>query len=63
MFESAYLIIYAGTVVPPWKGPNIGTFLQTLGKFDLLEWMNKYWINQGAPNTDFWGLASLMFLF
>lgn len=43
-----------GTVVPPWRGPNIGTFLQALGKLDLIAWMNKYWINQGAPNTDFW---------
>ncbi|KAE9969920.1 hypothetical protein EG328_006601 [Venturia inaequalis] len=44
-----------GTVVPPWTGPNIGTFLQALGKLDLIAWMNSYWINQGAPNTDFWG--------
>lgn len=44
-----------GTVVPPWKGPSISTFLEKLGKFDLLAYMNKYWINQGAPNADFWG--------
>ncbi|KAI4739115.1 ribonuclease T2 [Aureobasidium sp. EXF-12298] len=44
-----------GTVVPPYKGPNIGTFLEPFGKYDLLAWMNKYWINQGAPNSDFWG--------
>jgi ribonuclease T2 len=45
-----------GTVVPPWKGPgNITSFLTQLGKLDLLAWMNKYWINQGAPNDDFWG--------
>jgi ribonuclease T2 len=44
-----------GTVVPPYKGPNIGTFLEPFGRYDLLNWMNKYWINQGAPNSDFWG--------
>ncbi|EXJ88965.1 hypothetical protein A1O3_02029 [Capronia epimyces CBS 606.96] len=41
-----------GTVVPPYKGPNIGTFLESFGRYDLLDWMNTYWINQGAPNID-----------
>ncbi|TIA18483.1 ribonuclease T2 [Aureobasidium pullulans] len=44
-----------GTVVPPYKGPNIGTFLEPFKKYDLLAWMNKYWINQGADNPSFWG--------
>ncbi|KAK5141903.1 hypothetical protein LTR04_002424 [Oleoguttula sp. CCFEE 6159] len=44
-----------GTVVPPYKGPDIGTFLQPFGKGDLLAYMNKYWISQGSPNADFWG--------
>lgn len=44
-----------GTPVPPYKGPNIGTFLEPFGKYDLLEYMNKYWISQGSPNYDFWG--------
>ncbi|KAG9245339.1 ribonuclease T2 [Calycina marina] len=45
-----------GTVVPPWEGPgNITSFVTALGRLDLLAWMNKYWINQGAPNDDFWG--------
>ncbi|KAI0683120.1 ribonuclease T2 [Cytidiella melzeri] len=44
-----------GTVIPPWTGPNVGQFIKDFGRFDLLDWMNKYWINQGAPNTDFWG--------
>ncbi len=26
-----------GTVVPPYTGPNIGTFLNPFGKFDLLQ--------------------------
>ena len=49
------LTLNAGTVVPPYTGPNIGTFLEPFKRYDLLSWMNKYWINQGAPNTDFWG--------
>ncbi|KAG9235187.1 ribonuclease T2-like protein [Amylocarpus encephaloides] len=44
-----------GTIVPPYTGPSIGTFLEPFGKFDLLAYMNKYWVNQGAPNGDFWG--------
>jgi len=44
-----------GTVVPPYKGPNVGTFVEDFGAYDLLQWMNTYWINQGAPNYDFWG--------
>ena len=45
----------SGTPVPPYHGPNIGTFLKRFGKFDLLDWMNQFWINQGGPNHDFWG--------
>ena len=44
-----------GTVVPPYKGPNIGTFLIPFQKYDLLAWMNTYWISQTGPNADFWG--------
>jgi ribonuclease T2 len=44
-----------GTVVPPYTGPGIDTFLKSFGKYDLLAWMNKYWINQGASNEVFWG--------
>jgi len=43
-----------GTVVPPYTGPGIGTFLIPFGKYDLLAWMNKYWISQTGPNQDFW---------
>lgn len=39
----------------PYKGPNTGTFLEPFGKYDLLEYMNKYWVSQGSPNYDFWG--------
>ncbi|KAK3117466.1 hypothetical protein LTR53_001153 [Teratosphaeriaceae sp. CCFEE 6253] len=44
-----------GTAVEPYTGPNIGTFLEPFGKFDLLAYMNKYWISSGSPNYDFWG--------
>ncbi|KAJ7596651.1 ribonuclease T2 [Mycena floridula] len=43
-----------GTVVAPWTGPSIDTFVKQFGRADLLDYMGKYWINQGAPNTDFW---------
>lgn len=32
----------SGTVVPPWTGPTIDTFITPFGKYDLLAWMNKY---------------------
>jgi ribonuclease T2 len=41
-------------VVPPWTGEEIGTYIKDFGKFDLLAWMNTYWINQGASNDEFW---------
>lgn len=41
-----------GTFLPPYTGSNIGTFLEPLGKYDLLAYMNKYWISQGSPNYD-----------
>ncbi|EIN14001.1 ribonuclease T2 [Punctularia strigosozonata HHB-11173 SS5] len=47
-------ILPNGTVIPPWNGTTIDTFIKDFGRFDLLEYMNKFWINQGAPNTDFW---------
>ncbi|KAF3766780.1 ribonuclease T2 [Cryphonectria parasitica EP155] len=45
----------SGTPVPPYNGSNIGTFLEPFGKYDLLAYMNKYWVSQGSPNYDFWG--------
>lgn len=44
-----------GTVVPPWTGAPISSFIEDWQRYDLLDWMNTYWINQGAPNSDFWG--------
>ncbi|TVY58979.1 Ribonuclease T2-like 1-A [Lachnellula cervina] len=34
---------------------SISTFLAPFGKFDLLAYMNKFWIAQAQPNSDFWG--------
>ncbi|ROW16644.1 hypothetical protein VPNG_01558 [Cytospora leucostoma] len=45
----------AGTPVPPYTGPDIGTFLEPFGRYDLLAYMNRYWVSQGQPNPDFWG--------
>lgn len=44
-----------GTFVPPYNGSNIGTFLEPFGKYDLLEYMNNYWIAQNQDNAGFWG--------
>ncbi|KIK70755.1 hypothetical protein GYMLUDRAFT_235173 [Collybiopsis luxurians FD-317 M1] len=43
-----------GTVVPPYTGPAVDTFIKAFGRLDLLEYMNTYWINLDAPNVDFW---------
>jgi len=44
-----------GTVVRPYTGPDVGTFVTDFGHADLLQYMNTYWVNQGAPNPAFWG--------
>ncbi|KAF8078845.1 ribonuclease T2 [Lyophyllum atratum] len=43
-----------GTVIPPYKGPGVDTFIRQFGREDLITFMNNYWINQGAPNADLW---------
>ncbi|EJD03635.1 ribonuclease T2 [Fomitiporia mediterranea MF3/22] len=43
-----------GTVVPPYHGPGVDTFITDFGRFDLLDYMNKYWVSQGSPNNEFW---------
>lgn len=43
-----------GTTVPAYKGPGVDTFIEQLGRDDLLDYMNKYWINQDAPNSELW---------
>ncbi|KAI6120577.1 ribonuclease T2 [Pisolithus croceorrhizus] len=41
-----------GTPVPPYTGPSVKTFSEDFGRWDLLKC--NFWINQGAPNEDFW---------
>ncbi|OJD29509.1 ribonuclease t2 [Diplodia corticola] len=43
-----------GTVVPPYNGSDISSFLIPFGKHDLLEYMNTYWIAQNQPNWHLW---------
>ncbi|KAH8835468.1 ribonuclease T2 [Flagelloscypha sp. PMI_526] len=43
-----------GTVIPAWTGPTIDTVIENFGRSDLLDFMNKYWINQKDPNTYLW---------
>jgi ribonuclease T2 len=43
-----------GTPIPAWKGTKIQEFLKPFGKFDLLAFMNKFWIAQGQVSSDFW---------
>lgn len=43
-----------GTLVPVYKGPSVATFIEAFGRYDLLDYMNKYWVSQGSPNADFW---------
>ncbi|KZP31110.1 ribonuclease T2 [Athelia psychrophila] len=44
-----------GTPVPPYKGPSLDTYIKQFGRYELLAYMETYWINQGAPNWEFWG--------
>ncbi|KAF8898976.1 ribonuclease T2-like protein [Infundibulicybe gibba] len=48
-------ILPDGTKIPAYTGPGVDTFIKEFGRDDLLLYMNAYWINQGAPNVDFWG--------
>ncbi|KAF9225412.1 ribonuclease T2 [Gyrodon lividus] len=43
-----------GIVIPPYKGPSVRTFIEKFGRFDLLKYMDTFWVNQGAPNDEFW---------
>ena len=42
-----------GTPVPPYLGPRIHPFIAA-GKYDMLAFMFKYWINQGMENYYLW---------
>lgn len=43
-----------GTVVPPYTGESIETFLEPFGAFDLIEYMKTHWIARGQPNWWLW---------
>jgi hypothetical protein len=44
-----------GTVVPKWLGGDIITpLLERFGKYDLLAYIQYFWINQGDYNWVFW---------
>ena len=44
----------SGTFVPPYNGPDVSTFISAFGKYDLLAYMNKYWVSQGGSSVGFW---------
>ncbi len=31
-----------GTVIPPWTGPDIGTFVAKFKRFDILDWSESF---------------------
>ncbi|OQO15115.1 hypothetical protein B0A48_00497 [Cryoendolithus antarcticus] len=43
-----------GTVVPPYNGTDITAFVTPFGRYDLLAYMNKYWIGQNQKNWILW---------
>ncbi|ESZ98599.1 ribonuclease T2 [Sclerotinia borealis F-4128] len=44
----------SGTLVPPYTGTPISTIIEQDGKYDLLAYMNKFWIAQDTPNWYLW---------
>ena len=47
-----------GTVVPPYNGSGIDTFVEAFGRYDLLEYMRTYWVSQGSSDASFWGVSN-----
>ncbi|KAH7059050.1 ribonuclease T2-like protein [Macrophomina phaseolina] len=43
-----------GTFVPPYNGSDISSFIAPFGRYDLLAYMNTYWIAQNQPNWYLW---------
>ncbi|KAF9870364.1 ribonuclease T2 family protein [Colletotrichum karsti] len=43
-----------GTPVPAYNGSSIDNFITPFERFDLLEYMNKFWIALGTPNWVLW---------
>lgn len=44
----------SGTPVPAYTGGDISSWLTSFGAYDLLAYMNKFWIAQGTPNWVIW---------
>lgn len=43
-----------GQKVKPYRGPGVDQFIKEWDRYDLLDWMNKFWVSQGQPSADFW---------
>ncbi|WFD27805.1 ribonuclease T2 [Malassezia nana] len=43
-----------GQDLKPWTGHGVDRFIKDWDRYDLLDWMNKYWVSQGQPSADFW---------
>lgn len=43
-----------GTFVPPYEGPEIGTFLEPFGAYDLLEYMRLHFVGHTSPSWVLW---------
>ncbi|KAM0790461.1 hypothetical protein ACM66B_003338 [Microbotryomycetes sp. NB124-2] len=43
-----------GTPVPAWKGESATEILKKFGRYDLLNYMNGYWIARDQPNDYLW---------
>ncbi|KAI1348259.1 ribonuclease T2 family protein [Xylaria sp. FL0043] len=43
-----------GTPVKPWQGEPISDFIKRFRKYDLLAFMNKFWIAQNMPSWTLW---------
>lgn len=43
-----------GTVVPAYNGTPISQFIKDFGRYDLLDYMTKNWINQNEANEVLW---------
>ncbi|KZT51748.1 ribonuclease T2 [Calocera cornea HHB12733] len=46
--------ISEGVVIPAWNGTTVDVFIKDFARFDLLQYMDRYWINQGDTNAVFW---------
>jgi len=47
----------AGTKVPAYNGSDITAFIEPFGRYDLLAYINKYWIAQNSKNWVLWAVS------